>query len=411
MGRRLTARPELTARGNANAGRHGWLRLTPAYSVDLVSSVLEKLSLDTVVCDPFAGTGTTVLCAVQRGFRCTGIDVNPFLVWLMRAKVRRYSKADVEQAHSLSRLVNAAAIRRSPLGEPSPQIHTIERWWSSADIGYLRRLRSGIRGLRAPSRVRDLLKVAYCRVIIQTANVSRGHQSLSFRQKDDPRAKPQQLDLGFSRDPFLAAMESVLTAVGENPRARPRVVQDDSRRLARIADASIDLILTSPPYPNRVTTIRELRPYMYWQGYLVTPSDAGELDWRAIGGTWGAATSRLTRWTRQEPLPAVIDGVCERIRAASPTNGDLMARYVERYFCDMQEHFRNAWRILRPGGRVHYIVGNASFYGHIVESEKAFVEQLRAVGFRHVRAVAIRKRYSNDALFEFAVTASKPVLE
>lgn len=37
---RLGRRAELTFKHNANHGRHGWLRLTPAYSVKLVNDIL-----------------------------------------------------------------------------------------------------------------------------------------------------------------------------------------------------------------------------------------------------------------------------------------------------------------------------------------------------------------------------------
>ena len=36
---------------------------------------------------------------------------------------------------------------------------------------------------------------------------------------------------------------------------------------------------------------------MYWLGYLSDGRAAGELDWKAIGGTWGCATSMLNTWT------------------------------------------------------------------------------------------------------------------
>ena len=46
--------------------------------------------------------------------------------------------------------------------------------------------------------------------------------------------------------------------------------------------------------------IRELRPYMYWLSYLRDGREAGELDWKAIGGTWGIATSRVGKWSPSE---------------------------------------------------------------------------------------------------------------
>ena len=55
----------LTFRGNAGAGRHGWLRLTPAYSYRMAEDALADAIPGEVALDPFAGTGTTGLAAAQ----------------------------------------------------------------------------------------------------------------------------------------------------------------------------------------------------------------------------------------------------------------------------------------------------------------------------------------------------------
>jgi hypothetical protein len=88
-------------------------------------------------------------------------------------------------------------------------------------------------------------------------------------------------------------------------------------------------VITSPPYPNRVSYVRELRPYMYRLGCLPDGRSAGELDWQAIGGTWGCATSKLTHWTPARPLEipyAQFQPIVERIGDHSP----LLARYVSK---------------------------------------------------------------------------------
>src|SRR5271166_4281307 len=51
----------LTFRGNLSHTRYGWLRLTPAYSVHQVESLLTAQEKNSVVFDPFCGTGTTAL--------------------------------------------------------------------------------------------------------------------------------------------------------------------------------------------------------------------------------------------------------------------------------------------------------------------------------------------------------------
>src|SRR5262249_17936902 len=121
----------------------------------------------------------------------------------------------------------------------------------------------------------------------------------------------------------------------------------------------VDLLITSPPYPNRMSYIRELRPYMYWLGFLATGRQAGELDWEAIGGTWGVATSRLVQWVGSGGfVPAEMAAVLKKIRAVNAPNGKLLASYVHKYFEDMFEHLTGMVSLLRPGAAAHYIVGN-----------------------------------------------------
>lgn len=56
-------RADLTHRHNLMSGRHGWLRLTPAYSIKIVDEILNAKPDSSSVLDPFSGTATTPLCA------------------------------------------------------------------------------------------------------------------------------------------------------------------------------------------------------------------------------------------------------------------------------------------------------------------------------------------------------------
>ncbi len=157
--------------------------------------------------------------------------------------------------------------------------------------------------------------------------------------------------------------------------------------------------------------IRELRPYMYWLRFLDQASDAGELDWTAIGGTWGIATSRLNGWAPDGAV-APIEGELREVRALitrdGGKNGPLLATYVTKYFHDMSAHFGAAFRHVKTGGQAIYIIGNSTFYGHVVPAERWYASLLRAAGFTDVRISVLRKRNSNLALYEYEVTASRP---
>lgn len=93
----------LTFKANGTQGRHGWLRLTPAYSVHLVEKLVADCKQEDLVLDPFCGTGTTALVCAQAGIPCHTVDINPFLVWLAQVKCATDSLENVRQADDLLR--------------------------------------------------------------------------------------------------------------------------------------------------------------------------------------------------------------------------------------------------------------------------------------------------------------------
>ena len=67
----MKQRSDYTFKYNIKNGRHGWLRLTPAYSIKLVKEILQRDTLFSVenqaqnILDPFCGTATTGVVAAE----------------------------------------------------------------------------------------------------------------------------------------------------------------------------------------------------------------------------------------------------------------------------------------------------------------------------------------------------------
>lgn len=411
----LTQRSELTFRQNRLRGRHGWLRLTPAYSVGLVEQILDDHGAAAeVVFDPFSGSGTTALCAAYRGKTGLATDINPFLIWFANAKARAYEPRALtafdEAAQAAAR---SATDADGPLAEVPP-LSNIDRWWSPQTLSFLRRLKLAIEQ-HADS---TLLQVAFCRTLIKLSNAAFNHQSMSFRPAPCPMsgdvsqtfgsesAHTERAEALDKAQAFLAEARLIAAAASDNPTGTAQYVLSDAREGLAKWQGRVDLLITSPPYPNRMSYIRELRPYMYWLGYLSTGREAGELDWSAIGGTWGIATSRLADWSaRNEFAPAGLAAVLENIRNAHSGNGRLLANYVHRYFEDMFAHLQSTLPLLKREATVHYIIGNSIFYGHRVPAEDFLAQQMAAVGLSDISVTALRRRNSKQGLVEFRVSA------
>ena len=403
----LQQRAEYTHKFNIGAGRHGWLRLTPAYSVKAVEEVIDRYSSSRRVLDPFCGTGTTALSAVNRGHNAATTDVNPFLIWLSRAKTAQYAPRFVTEAERAGEAALDLMERRVVAAAAAPEIHNIQRWWSHSNLCFLAYLKSAINMVSGEvGAVRDLLDIAFCRTLIGLSNAAFNHQSMSFKSTSQ-----YELDLNMRPEAlFRDNLRFVLRGARQNPRGVASVVEGDARRLSVYFDAPFDLVVTSPPYANRMSYIRELRPYMYWLGYLSKGRDAGELDWRTIGGTWGVATSRLGNWTAKADcwLPERLAPILSEIAHCGNSNGVLLANYVAKYCEDMSRHFDGLRKVLSAGAHIHYIVGNSTFYGVLVPTEQLYAEMLLEYGFGDVKVRAIRKRNSKKELIEFDVSATWP---
>lgn len=398
----------LTFKANLKQTRYGWLRLTPAYSVHLVADLLDGWATqETLVLDPYCGTGTTALVCAEKGIASSTTDINPFLVWLATAKAARYAADEIEEFLDIARSVSTAIEAEAEAPEWLPAIHQIEKWWDEPTLHALGRAMECIRrnDALAAEPASNLLRVAFCRTLIERASVSFGHQSMSFKKRTAQEALFGADDLVVLASSTWGRAVAALAQSATSPiESTPNALLADARNLPDALDGQrFGCVITSPPYPNRMSYIRELRPYMYWLGYLSDGRAAGELDWQAIGGTWGCATSNVGKWTPPESRPIPHAGF-EQILQGIAERSDLLSRYVHKYFYDTAEHVAGLSQLLEVGASVQYIVGNSKFYDVMLPVQEIYAAMFRANGLDDVRIETIRKRSSKRELFEYVVS-------
>jgi hypothetical protein len=399
----MKQRADYTFKFNSNLGRHGWLRLTPAYSVKLVKESLKDESSESLIFDPFSGTGTTALVAAELGLNAALNDINPFLIWLAETKCRNYSTTILTK--SSEKLGDIIQYAKSRLAHDNwlPDIYKIERWWDKATLKTLSALRRAlfdIGGLPDSSSPFSMYWVSFCRLVIETSSAAFNHVSMSFKEK--PLKYEEEFLLNFFTEITSALFENAKRPIS----GKVSVFKGDSRNLNHIENVLFTHVITSPPYSNRISYIRELRPYMYWLGFLEEAKEAGELDWEAIGGTWGTATSKLVSWSpRSNGLSPKVYDACEKISRSENKHSVVLSKYVLKYYHDMHLHLSSIRRLLADNAKLIYIVGNSTFYGVSVPADDFLKHSLSSLGFDDVRTGIIRKRNCKKELFEYCVSA------
>lgn len=117
---------------NKSAPVHRWVSFTEGFSAQLVARELTSYDSGAFIFDPFGGTGTTPLVAVQLGHAAAWSEVNPYLREAATTKI-----ASARAARPV-RIATATALREALLlgpGEDEP-LNPLTR--ADADIGTLR---------------------------------------------------------------------------------------------------------------------------------------------------------------------------------------------------------------------------------------------------------------------------------
>lgn len=345
---------------------------------DLAREALRALPAGSRVLDPMCGSGTVVRLGVEAGHRCVGRDLDPLAVLLTRAWTTR--AAPYRLLHDSQQIIDrAVANERAARFMRWPDQETAEFvrfWFGLKQRRQLYSLAQAI--LRSRFRTRDLLQVAFSRLIITK---DRG-ASLA---RDVSHSRPHRVMVendfdvyaGFGRAARLIARR----LHPELLRGEAETVQGDAREWSRDHGGLFDAVITSPPYLNAIDYLRGHRLTLVWFGHSVTA--LGVVRSTATGTERGAYDAPI------DVTPFIVN-----------TDRDLPDRYVgwvRRYATDVDKTLAAMKRVVRRGGRIVIVVGNSLIRGAAVHNAGIIEACGSARGLRlvdsQVRLIPARRRY------------------
>jgi hypothetical protein len=230
------------------------------------------------VLDPFCGSGTVLVEARQVGRHAFGIDANPLAVELATLKSRG-STPEFETG-----LLNAAAEVAS---------HANER--RLAKLGPTRRYGAADRAVYDPHVLLELDGLSDGIAKINAADVRRALllvlsaalTKVSKRQGDTaPRTLPKRLAGGFTIRFFETKAKDLVARLHDfssllpASAPPPKCAVGDARDLSLVEPASIDLILSSPPYPGVYDYFDHHELRLRWLGLDERRFEAAEIGAR-----------------------------------------------------------------------------------------------------------------------------------
>jgi hypothetical protein len=359
-------------------------RMAPGIALAVMSDIDESLVLD-----PMMGSGTVLAMARANGHRGIGFDIDPLAVLISKVWTTAFDpemirdEANTVLEDAWDDFKNLTVADAYPAGADDETGQFIRYWFD----GYARRQLAALSMTieKVKSEItRNTLWCAFSRLIISK-------QSGASRAMDLSHSRPHRVFETAPQKPFqkfLSAVERVIAnGIDKNSPDtghEPNITMGDARELP-LANNSVDLVLTSPPYLNAIDYVRCSKFSLVWMGYRIADLRTVRTD--SIGSEAGDDSLNDDKDVR-----SVIDAL--RLR---PKLDKRHARILVRYIHDMRGAIGEVGRVLAKTGQAVYVVGENTLRGTYIRTSTIVTKLAELAGLsmrdRRLRTLPANRRY------------------
>lgn len=323
---------EERAEAEARAHVHGFHPYPARMHPKTAGLLLEAfLTAPGTLLDPFCGSGTVLVEGRARGHSVWGFDLNPIAVMLSTLKTHSFSAADRQRMTTLAEGVAAEATARR-LAKSGPS-----RRYPAEDVAQfdphvlleLDGLRVGVEAL-SRDQLAPVMRLLLSSILTKLSKRD-GDTGQKARVMRIAAGYPAKLYQNKTRE-LVGLLETSEALFQNTPAARMRL--GDARELPGLPDRSVDLVVTSPPYPGVYDYVEHHRTRLRWLGADANPLERGEIGAR---------------------------------RSMRSLDAGEAARSFEQEMFDLFTAFR---RVLRPRGKVILLLADGAWNNRPIRVEE-----------------------------------------
>lgn len=340
---------------------------------------------NSIVLDPFCGSGTTLVEAGVRGCKSIGYDISPLAVLISKAKTAIIARNEFDECQFIEKVLTEAKKHNQKLeyefskklgGEYLGMHRTWSNWFRPQEMGKLISLRDSINSSGVDNVVKDFALVCLSSVV----------KSCSFLSEDQIKVRfdnTKEIENPFIvfKDFFLKQFSIQLKLSDEyiNKRASFEVEEASAINLP-YNRGDVDLIVTSPPYINAVDYTMSHK-YNLFILNLIRPTDFWEHSHKYIGVTERAVKSIHLKERPFSSMKSVQNEI-EALWNIGTMTAKNRSYIVAQYFNGMKSAFKEMHRVLKNNGKLAFVIGESNrICGRNIQTSILLKEIAEEAGF------------------------------
>ncbi len=330
-----------------------------------------------VVLDPMMGSGTTVVEAVLEGRHGIGLDIDPLALRLGRVKTM---PLDVDRLRIVGNQVLTrvyALLSDGDVIETNLDAHFDDQTRAFVNYWFTPTTQRELMALVLPiqeiedAALRRFFELTFSSIIVtKSGGVSRARDLAHSRPHLDTTKTPKS-----ALDQFALKLRKNLASIAqlETRQATALTLTGDARCMP-LADCSVDLIVTSPPYANAIDYMRAHKFSLVWFGESVAGLSKLRADY--IG-------SERVGAQQYQALPERPETIIQMLAALDPNK----AAILRKYYIEMRAVLREIYRVLRHDTAAIVVVGTSTMRSIDVQTHHCLADIAATSGFEVVGVV------------------------
>ena len=385
-----------SALDNAHKPIHNWYKFTAGFSYKLIDLLVDNSKVKpTCIYEPFAGCGTTLVEAQEKGIKSIGNESQLFMCDIINAKLNW----NINKKEALIIIDQIYRLVRESHPNISKEYHPLLLSLYDKDtLKDLYSIRDAINNIK-DEKYALFFKLALSQTLHKSSLCP---IAVPYIVRSKKQAHPGDALKKFSNI-VMKMLDDLETVKGENRLAV--VYHDDSRyKNEAIEDGSCDMCITSPPYLNNLDYGEVSKVHTHFFGYTK--------DWHDITEKVRShlVTGSTTQYVDSEfNLNEFIQ--CEFSQNNPKLVSELLPKYhileeksmkrkgkksfhilMMRYFDDMYHVLKEMRRVLKDGSHAYLILGDSAPYGEYIPTTRFLGEIAKSVGFKTYHIYKIRNR-------------------